>query len=48
MTAYKLAFFGDFEKFACISVYCVSGLSLHIDSTDSMIESIDSMILHQL
>ena len=29
--------FGDFEKFVCISIYCVSALSLHIESTDSMI-----------
>jgi len=28
--------FGDFEKFVCISIYCVSALSLHIESTDSM------------
>jgi len=27
----------DFEKFVCISIYCVSALSLHIESTDSMI-----------
>ena len=31
--------FGDFEKFVCISIYCVSALSLHIESTDSMIVS---------
>jgi len=24
-------------KFVCISIYCVSALSLHIESTDSMI-----------
>ena len=29
--------FGDFEKFVRISIYCVSALSLHIESTDSMI-----------
>jgi len=26
----------DFEEFVCISIYCVSALSLHIESTDSM------------
>ena len=30
--------FGDFERFVCISIYCVSALSLHIESTDSMIQ----------
>jgi len=25
-------------KFVCISIYCMSALSLHIESTDSMIE----------
>ena len=39
--AYKSCF-GDFAKFICISVYCVSALSLHIESTDSM--TTDSMI----
>ena len=29
--------FGDFEKFFCISIYCMSTLSLHIESTNSMI-----------
>jgi len=29
--------FGDFEKFVYISLYCVSALSLHIESTNSMI-----------
>ena len=33
----KVSCFGDFEKFVCISIYCVSALSLHIESTDSMI-----------
>ena len=28
--------FGDFEKFVCISIYCVSALSLRIESTESM------------
>ena len=28
ITAYKLAVFGDFEKFVCISIYCVSALSV--------------------
>jgi len=32
----KVSCFGDFEKFFCISIYCVSALSLHIESTDSM------------
>ena len=36
ITAYKLAVL-EIEKFACISIYCVSALSLHIESTDSMI-----------
>ena len=30
--------FGNFEKFVCINIYCVSALSLHIESTDSMIQ----------
>jgi len=34
--AYKLAVL-EIEKFVCISIYCVSALSLHIESTDSMI-----------
>ena len=34
---YIVSCFGDFEKFVCISIYCVSALSLHIESTDSMI-----------
>ena len=29
----------DFEKFVCISIYCVSALSLHIESTDSTTDS---------
>jgi len=29
--------FGDFENFVCISIYYISVLSLHIESTDSMI-----------
>ena len=33
----KVCCFGDFERFVCISIYCVSALSLHIESTDSMI-----------
>ena len=32
--------FGDFEEFVCISIYCVSALSLHIESTDSMIPTL--------
>ena len=35
----RVSCFGDFEKFVCISIYCVSALSLHIESTDSMIHS---------
>jgi len=35
----QISCFGDFEKFVCISIYCVSALSLHIESTDSMIPS---------
>jgi len=37
--AYKLAVLEIFEKFVCISIYCMSTLSLHItiESTDSMI-----------
>ena len=38
ITAYKLrSCFGDFEKFVCMYMYCMSVLSLHIESTDSMI-----------
>ena len=33
----KVSCFGDFERFVCISIYCVSTLSLHIESTNSMI-----------
>ena len=33
----KVCCFGDFERFVCNSIYCVSALSLHIESTDSMI-----------
>ena len=39
ITAHNLSCFGDFEKFVFISIYCVSALSLHIDSTNSMIGS---------
>ena len=39
--AYKLAVFfeiwGDFERLYCISIYYASALSLHMESTDSMI-----------
>ena len=33
----RVSCFGDFEKFVCISIYCVSALSLHIESNVSMI-----------
>ena len=33
----EVSCFGDFEKFVCVSIYCVSALSLHIESTNSMI-----------
>ena len=38
--AYKLAAFEilrDFERFFCISIYYASTLSLHIESTDSVL-----------
>jgi len=35
----QVSCFGDFEKFVFISIYCVSALSLHIESTDSMIST---------
>jgi len=41
LTGYKLAVFEILRDF-CISIYCMSTLSLHIESTDSMIESRDS------
>ena len=36
---------GDFEKFVCISIYFVSALSLHIESTDSMIRDLGATLL---
>jgi len=38
MASILLYYFGDFEKFVCISIYYVSALSLHIECTDSMIK----------
>jgi len=42
--------FGDFEKFVCISLYCVYALSLHIESTDSMmlhlVECVTVTLIH--
>ena len=38
MTAYKLAVLEILRNLiVCISIYCVSALSLHTESTDSMI-----------
>ena len=37
-----------FGEIFCISIYCVYVVSLHIESTDFMIESTDSMILPTL
>jgi len=41
----QVSCFGDFEKLFCISIYCVSALSLHIESTDSMIYSYQAVCL---
>ena len=35
----QVSCFEDFDKFVCISIYCVSALSLHIESTDFMIHN---------
>ena len=36
----------DLGRFFCISFYCVSVVSLHIESTDSMIVSCFSLSVH--
>jgi len=38
--AYKLTVFEILINFFCIAIYCVSALSLHIESTDSMITKV--------
>ena len=40
ITAYKLAVLEILRNFVCISIYCVSALSLHIESIDSMMTHI--------
>ena len=35
--AYKFTIFEILGEFFCINIYCMSALSLHIESTDSII-----------